>query len=157
MGWAAEGEEGGYMVGEEALRGYVLEEVLARLLSESGYRLLLEDSEDADALRAGPHGLLARGRGSDHQADALGELLIPTPFSLPVRLFVEAKFRGKRIGISDVRNALGVVSDVNEHFASDARRVFPLRRHHYRYALFSVSGFTAAAHDLRNYRAAGSR
>ncbi len=30
------------MLSEEALRGYVLEEVLARLLSQSGYRLLVE-------------------------------------------------------------------------------------------------------------------
>ena len=133
------------MVREAALRGYVLEEVLARLLSESGYRLLVEASQDADALKDGRHGLLARGRGSDHQADALGELLVPTPFSLPIRLFVEAKFKGDPIGISDVHNALGVVSDVNEHFASDAPRDFPLRRHHYRYALFSVSGFTEDA------------
>ncbi len=133
------------MLSEEALRGYVLEEVLARLLSQSGYRLLVEASQDIDALRDGGHGLLARGRGSDHQADALGELLIPTPFSLPIRLFVEAKFRADAIGISDVRNAQGVVTDVNEHFASDAPRDFPLRRHHYRYALFSVSGFTEDA------------
>ena len=133
------------MVSESALRGYVLEEILARLLSRSGYRLLVEASQDADALKDGRHGLLVRGRGSDHQADALGELLIPTPFSLPLRLFVEAKFRGSPAGVADVRNALGVVSDVNEQFASDAPRDFPLRRHHYRYVLFSASGFTEDA------------
>jgi Restriction endonuclease len=134
-----------FMVSESALRGYVLEEILARLLSRSGYRLLVEASQDADALKDGRHGLLVRGRGSDHQADALGELLIPTPFSLPLRLFVEAKFRGRPVGIADVRNALGVINDVNEHFASDAPRDFPLRRHHYRYVLFSASGFTEDA------------
>lgn len=133
------------MISEPALRGYVLEEILARLLSQSGYRLLVGATQDADALRDGRHGLLVRGRGSDHQADALGELLIPTPFSLPLRLFVEAKFRVSPVGIADVRNALGVVTDVNEQFASDAPRDLPLRRHHYRYALFSVSGFTEDA------------
>jgi hypothetical protein len=133
------------MVSESSLRGYVLEEVLARLLSRSGYRLLVEASQDADALKDGRHGLLVRGRGSDHQADALGELLIPTPFSLPLRLFVEAKFRRNPAGMIDVRNALGVINDVNEQFASDAPRDFPLRRHHYRYVLFSASGFTEDA------------
>jgi hypothetical protein len=133
------------MVSESALRGYVLEEILARLLSRSGYRLLVEARQDADALKDGHHGLLVRGRGSEHQADALGELLIPTPFSLPLRLFVEAKFRGSPVGIADVRNALGVINDVNEQFASDVPRDFPLRRHHYRYALFSASGFTGDA------------
>lgn len=133
------------MISESALCGYVLEEVLARLLSRSGYRLLVEASQDSDALKDGRHGLLARGRGSDHQADALGELLIPTPFSLPLRLFVEAKFRGSPVGIADVRNALGVINDVNEHFASDAPRDFPLRRYEYRYVLFSANGFTEDA------------
>lgn len=133
------------MVSESALRGYVLEEILARLLSQSGYQLLVEASQNRDALRDGRHGLLVRGRGSDHQADALGELLIPAPFSLPLRLFVEAKFRGSPAGIADVRNALGVVNDVNEKFATDAPVDFPLRRHHYRYALFSASGFTGNA------------
>jgi hypothetical protein len=61
------------MVSESALRGYVLEEILARLLSRSGYRLLVKASQDAAALRDGRHGLLVRGRGSDHQADALGD------------------------------------------------------------------------------------
>lgn len=145
MGPVVQSGDAGSMLSAEALRGYVLEEVLARLLNQSGYRLLVEASQDIDALRDGRHGLLARGRGSDHQADALGELLIPTPFSLSIRLFVEAKFRADPIGISDLRNAQGVVTDVNEHFASDAPRDFPLRRHHYRYALFSVSGFTEDA------------
>jgi hypothetical protein len=72
-------------------------------------------------------------------------LIIPTPFSLPIRLFVEAKFKGEPIGIADIRNAQGVISDINEHFASDAEREFPLRRHHYRYSLFSVSGFSGDA------------
>jgi hypothetical protein len=133
------------MVSESALRGYVLEEVLARLLSRSGYRLLVEAGQDPDALRDGRHGLLVRGRGSDHQADALGELLIPTPFSLPLRLFLEAKFREDRAGLADVRNALGVVNDVNEQYASGVPRDLPLRRHHYRYVLVSVSGFTEEA------------
>ena len=133
------------MISEEALSGYVLEEVLARLLRENGYALLVRETQDRDALRDGRHGLLVRGRGTDHQADALGELLIPAPFSLPVRLFAEAKFRGVPAGISDVRNALGVLNDVNEYYASAGTYDFPMRRYQYRYALFSTSGFTRDA------------
>jgi Restriction endonuclease len=142
------------MISEATLSGYVLEEVLARLLRENGYTLLVRESQDRDALRDGKHGLLVRGRGTDHQADALGELLIPAPFSLPVRLFAEAKFKGDPVGISDVRNALGVLNDVNEHYASEAMHDFPMRRYQYRYALFSASGFTfdaqkyALAHQI---------
>jgi hypothetical protein len=133
------------MISEAALRGYVLEEVLARLLRENGYTLLVRASQDEDALRDGSHGLLVRGRGTDHQVDALGELLVPAPFSLPVRLFAEAKFKSDPVGISDARNALGVLNDVNEHYATAAVKDFPMRRYQYRYVLFSTSGFTPDA------------
>jgi hypothetical protein len=130
-----------------ALRGYVLEEVLAKLLHSSGYHLLTQADQDHDALKSGSNGLLVRGRGANHQADALGDLKVPIPFSLPVRLFVEAKFKKSRVGLEDVRNALAVVTDVNERHSTDSAKHLriPLRRHHYRYSLFSTSGFTAAA------------
>ncbi|MEV6603158.1 hypothetical protein [Kutzneria sp. NPDC051319] len=134
------------MITVAALRGYLLEEVLARLLYDSGYRLLVSERQDPDALVRGKHGLLVRGRGADHQADVLGELMLPTPFSLPLRIFVEAKFRERDRGsLLDVRNAHGVLHDVNEHYSSEGVRDIPLRRHHYRYALFSTSGFTRPA------------
>ena len=133
------------MISEAALSGHVLEEVLARLLRDNGYTLLVRSSQDRDALRDGKNGLLVRGRGANHQADALGQLSIPAPFALPVRLFSEAKFRSTPAGISVVRNALGVLDDVNEHYASEVMHHFPMRRYQYRYALFSTGGFTAGA------------
>jgi hypothetical protein len=133
-----------------ALRGYLLEEVLAKLLADSGYSLLTCEDQDQDALKAGRHGLLVRGRGANHQADALGDLKVPIPFSLPVRLFVEAKFKDPKVGLRDVRNALAVVTDVNERHNTDgARRLrLPFRRYHYRYSLFSMSGFSGPAEEF---------
>jgi hypothetical protein len=116
-------------------------------LRDNGYRLLVAAQQDPEALRGGAHGLLVRGRGADHQADVLGELALPIPFSLPLRIFVEAKCRAAKTGLGDVRNAHGVVHDVNEHFgtaSAGARRVAD-RRYHYRYTLFSASGFTMPA------------
>jgi Restriction endonuclease len=135
------------MITPEALRGYVLEELLARLLRTSGYRLLVSAKQDAEALMQGKHGLLVRGRGANHQADVLGELVLPTPFSLPVRLFVEAKYRHRRVGLQEVRNAHGVVHDINEQYASAAarRHTVPMRRYQYQYALFSATGFSRDA------------
>lgn len=136
------------MITVEALRGYVLEELLATLLHASGYRLLVNARQDPDALMHGKHGLLVRGRGTNHQADVLGELVLPTPFSLPIRLFVEAKYRRRmRTGLSDVRNAYGVVHDINEQYASLAarRHAVPMRRYQYQYALFSATGFSRDA------------
>jgi len=135
------------MISLEQLRGYVLEEVLARLLYESGYRLLVSEAQDPEALKRGAHGLLVRGRGTDHQADVLGELTLPVPFSLPLRIFVEAKYRDTKTGLVDARNAHGVIHDVNEHHSTAlaGSRTIPMRRYHYRYALFSTSGFTKPA------------
>lgn len=135
------------MASLEALRGYVLEEALARLLYDNGYRLLVSEDQDPDALTRGAHGLLVRGRGADHQADVLGELTLPTPFTLPTRVFVEAKYRGKPAGLRDVRNAHGVAHDVNEQYATAlaGSRSVPMRRFHYRYALFSATGFSRRA------------
>jgi hypothetical protein len=131
----------------EALAGYLLEEALAQLLRHNGYRLLSTADEDPFALREAGHGLLVRGRGADHQADALGELLMPSPFSLPVRLFVEGKNRGAKVSLAEVRNAHGTISDVNEHYSSQlaGAKSRPQRRYQYRYALFSAKGFKADA------------
>ncbi|GAA1298164.1 restriction endonuclease [Pseudonocardia xinjiangensis] len=139
------------MLSRSALRGYVLEELLAKLLQRSGYSLLVREEQDPIALSPAANGLRVRGRGSEHQVDVLGELDWPIPFSLPVRLFVEAKYRGSAVGLADVRNALGVINDVNEHYSAAAASNAlprPFRRYHYRYALFSASGFTADAQQF---------
>ncbi len=127
----------------EALAGFLLEEALAHLLRHNGYELLSSADDDRFALREAGHGLLVRGRGADHQADALGELLMPSPFSLPVRLFVEGKNRGKKVSLAEVRNAHGTITDVNEHYSSQLARAKarPQRRYQYRYAMFSAKGF----------------
>lgn len=138
------------MLNASTIGGYVLEEVLAKLLADNGYDLLTSETQDPVHLRRDRHGLLVRGRGTDHQADALGDLLVPIPFSLPVRLFAEAKNRAAKTGLEAVRNAAGVVSDVNQ-FQPPRAGLKAWRRdstYHYRYSLFSTSGFTAPAQDF---------
>ncbi|WP_344515389.1 hypothetical protein [Dactylosporangium maewongense] len=131
-----------------ALRGYLLEEALAWLVRASGYRLLTNVADDPDgALTSAGNGLLVKGRGANHQADTLGEFVYVPPFSLPIRLFVEAKFRDGTTGIEAVRNALGVVSDVNENYIQLEPGRRPRRRYRYVYTLFSTSGFSAPAQE----------
>ncbi|MQY18942.1 PDDEXK family nuclease [Nocardia macrotermitis] len=131
------------------VRGYVLEELLARLLQDNGYRLLVAEEQDPEALKDSGRVLLVRGRGTTHQVDVLGELDLPLPFSLPLRLFVEAKYRKERTGVETVRNAYGTIRDVNEHYGTrtpGAGRI-PMRRYQYQYALFSASGFSKPAQE----------
>jgi hypothetical protein len=133
----------------ESLKGYLLEEVLAYLIRNAGYRLLVHPSQDPRELRARANGLVVVGRGGMHQADALGQLLWIPAFTFPIRLFVEAKFRRQRTQIRDVRNAIGVVEDLNQNYSASMGSGGPtLQRFTYRYALFSTSGFSTEASDL---------
>ena len=132
------------MISENALRGYVFEEVLAKLFQGSGYDLLVSADQDPSALVSGSNGLRIRGRGADHQVDVLGQLATRIPFTFPLRLFIEAKFKTAKIGLPEVRNAVGVLNDVNEHYSTAVANK-RYKRYDYRYLLVSASGFTKDA------------
>lgn len=107
---------GGILI-RTTLQGYLLEEALAWLLRNSGYRLLNSVKDDPDELTTARDGSLrVRGRGSHHQVDVLGEFTFTPAFSLPVRMFLESKFTTGKIGLATVRNAHGVIHDVNQNF-----------------------------------------
>lgn len=133
------------------VRGYVLEEALAWLLRNSGYQLIVTASPNSGLAMNGA-GLTVRGRGAEHQADVLGDFAFTPPFSLPIRMFVEAKYYGQArpVGLNLVRNAWATVADINEFHITDG----PHGRYRYVYALFSRSGFTddaqrfALAHQI---------
>lgn len=132
------------VISQHSLAGYVLEELLAKLMSSAGYRLLTHESQDPAELthsRAGD--LQVRGRGGVHQVDVLGEFTVVPAFSHPLRLFLEAKARGTRVGLPVIRNALGTISDINEAWMTNYST--GRTRRQYRYALFSTSGFTEPA------------
>jgi hypothetical protein len=133
---------------ESQLRGYILEETLAWLLGESGYALLMSPEEDPQDLAGRIGHLRVRGRGATHQADVLGQFAFTPAFALPVRLFLEAKFRDQACGLDTVRNAFGVIQDVDENYRPDPKSAGPGRRFQYRYALFSTSGFTLPAQQF---------
>jgi hypothetical protein len=130
-----------------ALRGYLLEESLAWLLRFSGYRLLVHQNQDPVELVNDGHTLMVRGRGAKHQVDVLGEFPFTPAFSMPVRLFLEAKYLKNSCGLEVVRNAHGVIHDVNENFMGSAG-TRPRQRYQYSYALFSANGF---AEDAQEY------
>lgn len=127
------------------LRGYLLEEALAWLLRNTGYRLLVRDSQDPELDMEGGT-LVVHGRGATHQVDVLGEFALTPAFSLPIRMFLEAKFNHRPCSLPVVRNAHGVIHDINENFVH-ASGSQPRRRYHYVYSLFSASGFTGPAQD----------
>jgi hypothetical protein len=135
------------MTAPAVLRGYLLEEALAWLLRNTGYRLLVHESQDPDELVTHGSELRVRGRGTTHQVDVLGEFAFTPAFSLPIRLFLEAKFTRTSCRLPVVRNAHGVIHDINENFVQSGKSR-PRRRYQYAYALFSASGFTREAQDF---------
>lgn len=135
------------MIYKSVLSGYVLEELLASLIAGSGYKLLVDKNQDLDSLVKQGNGLCVHGRGANHQADVLGELAVPVQLSYPLRLFVEAKCRGGKTGLPDVRNAVGTIDDVNDSWTWDIAKGWknPYKRYRYQYALASTSGFSDEA------------
>ena len=136
------------MIRRDTLRGYILEEVLAYLIRNAGYELLVDARQDSRELVRGRAGLAVRGRGADHQADVLGELGWIPAFTYPLRLFAEAKFRKAKTGIPTVRNAIGVVLDVNQNNMPNQKDSRPAQKYHYAYVIFSTSGFSSEAQAM---------
>lgn len=128
----------------EQIRGMLLEEAVLFLLRRSGYTTVDECGDDK-TLSACAAGLEVRGRGCRHQIDAISDFRVPQAFGHPQRLLGEAKFLTSKVGIDVIRNALGVLRDASEFWVTGDGREIPRSRFHYRYVVFSVSGFSDRA------------
>ncbi|WP_342546052.1 hypothetical protein [Lysinibacillus sp. FSL K6-4013] len=139
------------VVSISALKGFLLEEALSKLLENSGYTLInkdvLNDRDKYPEFVSQGNGLNIKGRGGTHQADVLGQFPISIPFNYPVRLFVEAKFRHKKTGIDVVRSGIGILTDLNANYQTIDLNGDELliQRFNYHYAIFSTSGFSENA------------
>lgn len=135
-----------------AIRAILLEEAILYLLRWAGYQTVTSPNND-DTLGTCPAGLLVNGRGCSHQIDAIADFRVAHPFSHRQRLLVEAKCYNKPIAIEVIRNAVGVLKDVAEFWATASGSI-PVSRYHYQYSVFSSSRFTdvaqrfAFAHDI---------
>lgn len=78
--------------------------------------------------------------------EVLGNFAFTPAFSLPIRLFLEAKFIGQKTRITAVRNEHGVIYDINENFVRGPDQRLR-KRFRYVYALFSAKGFTKEAQE----------
>lgn len=128
-------------------RGMIFEEVLLRLLSQSGYQVVTDVGKDKTLTQVSS-GLAVRGRGGKHQIDAIADYSAQQPFSYPQRLLVEAKFyTSEKVGLPIVRNAVGVHKDVQEQWVASDGFGQIRNRYSYQYAIFSASGYTTVAEE----------
>lgn len=134
----------------------LLEEALLFLLKHSGYDTV-EIAGTDPTLCEGHSGMEVIGRGEKHQIDAIADYKASPPFSNPQRLLVEGKFytSNNPVGLTVIRNAVGVLKDINEFFYSSDLINNPSKiRYHYTYGIFSASGYRqsaeryAFAHDI---------
>jgi hypothetical protein len=123
----------------EQLVGMLLEEVVLYLLEASGYIPITEISNDP-TLHQGRNGLEVQGRGGKHQIDAIADFAIQQPFVHPLRLLVEAKFHRDPVGIEVMRNAVGVLQDVDKYWDYERHQEIE-SRYNYQYAILSASDF----------------
>lgn len=124
-------------------RGALLEEAVAYLMQHSGVAVISEAAHDPEDLEESNGTLYVKGRGGRHQADVLAELLIPPPFSPPLRLVVEAKSWSRRVGLNTVRSVKGLLDDVNDYHRDFDN---PLSTHpRYVAVVASTSGFSPGA------------
>lgn len=140
---------------KEQAKGYLLEIVLSKLIEVNGYEVINEQNfKNFNIGREGEikklrNGLNVKGRGGYHQFDTLGTFKVTPPFVYPLRLFVEAKFYSpdRQVGIDRVRVGVGILNDVNTNYSTVnmTSEQLSIARYHYHYALFSTSGFSAAA------------
>lgn len=137
------------------VRGMLLEEAILKLLRRSGYDPVL-DAQNDPTLSGNPSSLQVKGRGEDHQIDAIADLTFSPPLLNRQRLLVEAKAYndGRSVGIERVRNGVGVLSDVRQFFFGQDQADLNSWRYHYQYVIVSTSSFTqpaqryAFAHDI---------
>lgn len=129
------------------MRGMLLEEAILALLRIAGYDTIVAIGTDPTLVRMGG-GLGVKGRGADHQIDAIADLRLGHAFSNPQRLLVEGKFYADRrtVGIDIIRNTIGVVKDVGEFWTREDGAPGS-RRYHYQAAIFSASRFSQDAQD----------
>lgn len=127
-----------------AIKGLLLEEILLNLLRETGY-LPVNDITNDPTLKQGHAGIEVKGRGWNHQIDAIADFQMTPPFSYPIRLLLEAKFYTPTVGIDVVRNAVGVLKDVNEFWVSNSLTKISKPRFHYQFAIFTSSSFSNPA------------
>jgi hypothetical protein len=93
------------------LKGSLLEYTVRRILLNCGFTKVRPDGlliYDRGGLT------MINGKGAAHDADVLMNPPIQMPFSYPYRLNFECKAYNKKVGLTIIRNALGLRYDINE-------------------------------------------
>ena len=92
-------------------KGALLEYMVRELLSTCGFLSVAPDglyTYESQGL------FFINGKGAAHDADVLMEPPVQMPFSYPSRVIFECKAYDSKVGLTFIRNALGLRNDINE-------------------------------------------
>lgn len=105
----------------------------------------------------GAPGQMIQGLGEAHNADALLEPPVQTPFYSRTRLLIECKDYSRKVGLNTVRSVLGLREDINHFDIVDVKElvsrrtqnrrglIYPYERYSYQVAIAAFSGYTYPA------------
>ena len=134
--------------------GKLFEIFVKRILMNIGF---MEVNSDGLYVYDGAPGQMIQGLGEAHNADVLLEPPVQIPFYTMSRILVECKDYTKKVGLDEIRSALGLRTDINNFDIIDydelknrrsTRRInmtHSFTRYHYQVAVASLSGFTIPA------------
>lgn len=124
----------------------IFEELIRWFLIRAGYCDIPVPSE---GVRMGPSGIKIQGRGTWHQIDIPMTWPLHIPMTYQLVTLVEAKYRTGRIGVEEIRNTLGVLTDISQNsfpVAGTAGNVINAKsRFQFQAVVCSASGFTNGA------------
>jgi hypothetical protein len=141
-----------------SLKGALLEYIVRRLLINCGFTRVIPDG-----LMIFSRGRLTmiNGKGAAHDADVLMNPPIQIPFSYPSRINFECKAYNRPIGLTIIRNALGLRYDLNEfeivtrHHLKERQKnrrsrlaIDNRQRYNYQVGVASVENFTKPAFEF---------
>jgi hypothetical protein len=142
------------------LKGALLEYLVRQLLANCGFTSVRPDGHYIFEQR-GTGLFYINGKGAAHDADVLMEPPIQMPFSYPSRLLFECKAYETKVGLTVIRNALGLRYDINEfeivtdetieqrqnnHRANYA--ISNRKRYNYQVGVASVNQFSKPAFEI---------
>ena len=129
-----------------ALKGYLFEALIKKIVSKAGFR------DDFISKQITWNRKKFHGRGAVHQIDVFGEFYFSIPFIYPINILGEVKAYRSQVKLPAVRNFCGAAKDILEWYRVETNEggkerfsAIGEKRHTHCPAFFSLNGFSKPA------------
>jgi hypothetical protein len=133
--------------GRAALRGYMLEVVVRRLLKINNFEVIAD--EEKGKIEFHGDNIEIKGRGTWHQIDSPCIYNKSIPFTYDLRLLAEVKFYKDKVQKNRIREYIGVIKDISENYFIDENNTIDNQKRYTDIGVFfSANGFQIEAEKL---------